>query len=144
MSLWHKRAGASNTMLSTNESPVSRDPDPNESASLSLAVVRKHIRLRGRDLSLAHNPLPGAPLYRRVLHDGAEDKSASLEVCCFQKLSGEGKQLQKKVCIYRNIFLLDKAWIIPDFFTSPRTGQQTDHHPSSPPILPLCKIHINH
>ena len=62
----------------------------------ALAVVGEHIRLRGRDLRLAHNPLPGAPLYRGVLHDWAQDKPARLEVCCFSKLSGEGKQLKKK------------------------------------------------
>ena len=61
-----------------------------------LAVVRINIRLRGRDVSLAHNPLPLTSLYWRVLHDWTEDKSAPLEVWCFSKLSGEGKQLQKK------------------------------------------------
>ena len=59
-------------------------------------VVRINIRIRGGQLSVTHNPLPLASLYRSVLLDRTEDKSACLEVRCFSKLSGEGKQLEKR------------------------------------------------
>ena len=70
-----------------------------------LTVVRKHVRVRGRDVILAHNPLPLASLYRGVLHHWTEEKSACLEVRAFNKLSGVGKQLQRLKCLERKLYL---------------------------------------
>ena len=73
-----------------------------------LTVVRKHVRVRGWDVILTHNPLPLASLYRGVLHHWAEEKSACLEAWGCNKLSGEGKQLQKgKVKGFREKIVFD-------------------------------------
>ena len=58
------------------------------------AVIRKDIRVRGRDLIIGNSPLGGVSHYRGVLDKRTEDKSASLEVWCFSKLSSEYEQLQ--------------------------------------------------
>lgn len=68
-----------------------------ENVDPALAPVRINIILGGWDLIIAHKPLPLGSLYRRLLHDWTEDESACLEVYCFSKLSGEGKQLKSNM-----------------------------------------------
>ena len=58
------------------------------------AVIRKDIRVGGRDLIIGNSPLGGVSHYGGVLDKRTEDKSASLEVWCFSKLSSEYEQLQ--------------------------------------------------
>ena len=70
------------------------------------AVIRKDIRVRGRDLIIGNSPLGGVSHYRGVLDKRTEDKSASLEVWCFSKLSSEYEQLK----------MVKLRWSVSKFF----------------------------